>query len=166
MSESMNIGNGKLYCDGEYIGEVGDAGVGTDKKVEVSKGGITISVELEGYDRVKQQLRNLEATMDRLIEKQKQIEACRIRQDYDKELRARGFRNGKSHMYEKEIIEELDSMGATKKDNMIEVVAKLYNIPLNVIQAVDVAGEYEALVCGFRTALKDGTILNKFKGNA
>jgi len=35
--------------------------------------GITIDIKLEGYDKLKQQLRNLEATFDRIIEKQKQI---------------------------------------------------------------------------------------------
>ena len=34
---------------------------------------LTISVELEGYEKMKQQLRNIEATMDRIIEKQEII---------------------------------------------------------------------------------------------
>jgi len=34
---------------------------------------MTISIELEGYEKMKQQLRNLEATLDRILDKQKQI---------------------------------------------------------------------------------------------
>ena len=45
-----------------------------DIKPELSKlSGITIDVSIEGYDKVKQQLRNLEATVDRILEKQKLI---------------------------------------------------------------------------------------------
>lgn len=36
-------------------------------------GGFTVGVKLEGYEKVKGQLRNIEATLDRISDKQKQI---------------------------------------------------------------------------------------------
>ncbi|GCD13194.1 hypothetical protein [Clostridium tagluense] len=39
-----------------------------------TKNTVTVGIELEGYEKMKQQLRNLEATYDRIIEKQKVIE--------------------------------------------------------------------------------------------
>ncbi|MBU3146622.1 hypothetical protein [Clostridium sp. CF012] len=40
---------------------------------EPKRNTITIGINLEGYDRIKEQFRNIEATLDRIIEKQKFI---------------------------------------------------------------------------------------------
>ncbi|MGH4125109.1 MAG: hypothetical protein ACREV6_19510 [Clostridium sp.] len=44
-----------------------------DTKHSKNVGSLTIGVELKGYDKTKQQLRNLEATLDRILEKQEKI---------------------------------------------------------------------------------------------
>ena len=96
-------------------------------------GELTIGVNIDGYDKTKQQLRNLEATYDRILEKQERVKINKV--DEDKQ---------------------------TKKDNMIEVIAQLYKVPLEVIKGIDKAGAYEDIVMGFRAKLRDGTII-KFR---
>ena len=47
-----------------------------EQKVKPNKfKGIKIGVELEGYEKIKEQLRNIEATFDRILEKQERIGA-------------------------------------------------------------------------------------------
>lgn len=51
-----------------------------DKQTGTKSKGITvdIDIELKGYDKAKQQLRNLEATYDRILEKQKKIGKVKV----------------------------------------------------------------------------------------
>lgn len=83
---SKGISKGKLYLNGEYLGETieHDINIDIDKKETVhpkhSKlSGITVEVNIEGYDKAKQQLRNLEATFDRILEKQEKIKTISIK---------------------------------------------------------------------------------------
>lgn len=73
--EEIRFINGKwLYSDGTEVKD------GEERAIKPPKGGtgeskqsgkITIGIELEGYEKIKGQLRNLEATTDRILEKQK-----------------------------------------------------------------------------------------------
>lgn len=62
-------------CGGHRLrDECNDIRTNKDIKPKYNKlSGITIDVSIEGYDKAKQQLRNLEATFDRILEKQEKI---------------------------------------------------------------------------------------------
>ena len=50
-------------------------------------GGLTIDVSIEGYDKAKQQLRKLEATFDRILEKQERVSKIVNSNDHELLLR-------------------------------------------------------------------------------
>lgn len=112
-------------CGGHQLRtECNDNNIKKDVKPEHSKlSGITIDVSIEGYDKAKQQLRNLEATFDRILEKQERIKPisnfrkCKTRQVIGDHGEVREIEIEESH-----------------KD--LRDISKLYNIPVSVLIAI------------------------------
>ncbi|MBW9154299.1 hypothetical protein [Clostridium estertheticum] len=126
---------------------------------------VDIDVEFKGYDKVKQQLRNLEATLDRILEKQEKVSKTKVAdsitvndggtlkigdsygiriEDIPENntiiLSAKEFSiNGKSidNIYD-EVMKALQPK-RTDIDEMhkdLTYVAKLYNIPVDILIAI------------------------------
>ncbi|GCD13182.1 hypothetical protein [Clostridium tagluense] len=103
MSESTNIGKGKLYMDGRLVGNI----AGIDKEVNKIKNTVTVGIEMVGYKKMKQQLRNLEATYDRILEKQKLIDKG-SKQMYDADEWKRTMADGR-WVKDHELLQRIDT---------------------------------------------------------